>query len=261
MLFNYAAYGDVKPNDYYNDLAQAFIDEQWTNTAAKTPENGGAIYEQADIGSAEYNEIEAWVKASVGDVTSGLKDSRDFLRMYFRDIHHRCKRGQYYKFDDCIWIVNDYSQFNGIAQDVGVRRCNNVMRIIDPMTGDVFSVPCVIDYDMTSPSTQVSRYVITPNNHAIVKVQGNDDTLRLFKINTRYMFGGRPFKLCAYQNTLNYSSTDEKPTYLELDLYLDEVHDGDDIENGLAFNETGAYSESVSEQELSDNLNKLMGGV
>ena len=181
--------------------------------------------------------------------------------MYFRDIHHRCKRGQYYKFDDCIWIVNDYSQFNGIAQDVGVRRCNNVMRIIDPMTGDVFSVPCVVDYDMTSPSTQVSRYVITPNNHAIVKVQGNDDTLRLFKINTRYMFGGRPFKLYAYQNTLNYSSTDEKPTYLELDLYLDEVHDGDDIENGLAFNETGAYSESVSEQELSDNLNKLMGGV
>ena len=114
---------------------------------------------------------------------------------------------------------------------------------------------------MTSRSTQVSRYVITPNNHAIVKVQGNDDTLRLFKINTRYMFGGRPFKLCAYQNALNYSSTDEKPTYLELDLYLDEVHDGDDIENGLAFNEAGAYSESVSEQELSDNLNKLMGGV
>ena len=75
------------------------------------------------------------------------------------------------------------------------------------------------------------------------------------------MFGGRPFILYAYQNAMNYDIVDEKPTYLELDLYLDEVHDGDDIENGLAFNETGAYSESVSEQELSDNLNKLMGGV
>ena len=79
MPFNYAAYGDVKPNDYYNDLAQAFIDEQWMNTAAKTPENGGAIYEQADIGSAEYNEIEACVKTTVWYVTTGLKNSRDFL--------------------------------------------------------------------------------------------------------------------------------------------------------------------------------------
>ena len=260
MPFNYDAYGDAKPNDYYDDLAQALINEQWDNTAAKTPENGGAIYEQADIGSAEYNEIEAWVKTSVGDVTSGLKDSRDFLRMYFRDIRHRCKRGQYYKFDGCTWIVNDYSQFNGIGQDVGVRRCNNAMRIIDPTTGSVFSIPCVVDYDMTSQSAQVGRYVITPNNHAIVKVQGNDDTLRLFKLNTRYMFGGRPFKLLAYQNALNYSSTDEKPTYLELDLYLDELHEGDDIENGVADNGHTSYAESVTVDDMIDRINKLNGG-
>ena len=261
MPFNYAAYGDVKPNDYYNDLAQAFIDESWDNGAAKTPENGGVILEQEAIGSSVYNEIEAWVKTTVGDVTTGLKNSRDFLKLYFRDINHTCVRGQYYKFVDNYWIVNDYSHFNGIPQDVGIRRCNNFMRIVDPTTGEVFSAPCVIDYDMTAPSVQVSRYIITPNNHAIVKVQGNDDTLRLFKINTRYMFGGRPFKLYAYQNAMNYDIVDEKPTYLELDLYLDEAHDGDDIENGLAFNETGVYSESVDEQELSNNLNKLMGGV
>lgn len=261
MLTDYGKYGDAKPHDYYEDLAQAFIDEQWSNTAAKTPENGGAIYEQADIGSAEYNCIEAWVKTAVGDVTSGLKNSRDFLRLYFRDIHHHCKRGQYYKFDDCTWIVNDYSQFNGISQEVGVRRCNNAMRIVDPATNEVFSIPCVIDYDMTAPSTQVGRYIITPNNHAIVKVQGNDDTLRLFKLNTRYMFGGRPFKLYAYQNALNYSETDAKPTYLELDLYLDELHDGDDIENGIADNSHTSYAESTTADDMLDRINKLKGGV
>ncbi len=93
MLTDYGKYGDAKPHDYYEELAQAFIDEQWSNTAAKTPENGGKILEQSAIGSNQYNCIEAWVKTAVGDITSGLKDSRDFLRMFFRDIHHRCKRG------------------------------------------------------------------------------------------------------------------------------------------------------------------------
>ena len=243
MLTDYGKFVDAKPHNYYEELAQAFIDESWSNTAAKTPENGGGIMEQVEIGCDQYCCIDAWVKTAVGDVTAGLKDSRDFLRMYFRDIHHRCKRGQYYKFDGNYWIVNDYSPFNGISQEVGIRRCNNVMRIIDPLNGGIFEIPCVIDYDMTAPSTQVGRYIITPNNHAIVKVQGNDDTLRLFQLNTRYMFGGRPFKLYAYQNAINYSVADDRPTYLELDLYLDEEHDGDDKGCGIAYN--GDYNYSI----------------
>lgn len=250
MLTDYGKYGDAKPHDYYEELAQAFIDESWSNTAAKTPENGGEIFEQSAIGSDKYKCIEAWVKTAVSDVTSGLKDSRDFLRMYFREIHHLCKRGQYYQFNGNYWIVNDYSPFNGIAQEVGIRRCNNTMRIRDPLNGGIFEIPCAIDYDMASPSAQISRYIITPNNHAIVKVQGNDDTLRLFKLNTRYMFGGRPFKLYAYQNALNYSDADDKPTYLELDLYLDELHDGDDIEAGLAYNGDYDYTLSINAGDM-----------
>lgn len=250
MLTDYGKYGDAKPHDYYEELAQAFIDEQWDNTAAKTPENGGKILEQSAIGSNEYSCIEAWVKTAVGDVTAGLRDSRDFLRLYFRNINHKCIRGLYYQFDGCYWIVNDYSHFNGIAQEAGARRCNNVMRIRDPLNGGIFEIPCVIDYDMTSPSAQVSRYIITPNNHAIVKVQGNDDALRLFKLNTRYMFGGRPFKLYAYQNALNYNVDNDKPTYLELDLYLDEIHDGDDIEAGLAYNGDYDYTLSINAGDM-----------
>nr|DAL35950.1 MAG TPA_asm: head closure knob [Bacteriophage sp.] len=250
MLTDYGKYGDTKPHDYYTELAQAFIDEQWDNGAAKTPENGGGIMEQDAIGCCHYHCIDAWVKAAVGDVTSGVRDSRDFLRMYFRDISHRCIRGQYYYFDDNYWLVNDYSNFNGISQEVGIRRCNNVMRIIDPLNGGIFEIPCVIDYDMTAPSTQVGRYIITPNNHAIVKVQGNDDTLRLFQLNTRYMFGGRPFKLLAYQNALNYDAIENKPTYLELDLYLDEEHDGDDAGCGIAYNGDYAYSIKINAGDM-----------
>ena len=238
------------PNDYYRDLAQNFINSSWTNTAAKTPGNGGEIKEQAGIGSDEYKIIEAWVKTTVGDVTSGLKDSGDFLKIYFRDIDHEVPRGLYYQFFNSWWICNEFGHFSGIAQDCGLRRCNNALKIIDPENGSMFSAPCVVDYDMSSPSVQVSQYVVTPNNHATVMVQGNVNTLRLFKTNTRYVLGGRPFKLYGYQNALNLNLTTDYDTLLYLDLYLDEIHDGDDLVNGVAYNGDYNYKVKINSKPM-----------
>ena len=235
-MLEYNNLSGASPNDYYRELAQAFIDASWTNTAAKTPENGGDIFEQNSIGASEYEVVEAWVKTTVGDVTSGLRDSGDFIKIYFRDINHHVPRGLMYKFHNSWWICNEFGHFSGIAQDAGLRRCNNFLRMIDPKNGSVFTIPCVVEYDMSSPSVQVSRYVITPNNHAVVMCQGNADTLRLFKTNTRFILGGRPFKLTGYQNALNLNLETEYDTLLYLDLYLDEIHDGDDLENSIADN-------------------------
>ena len=250
MAIEYNSIGGATPNDYYRELAQSFIDQSWDNTAAKTPENGGEIKEQATIGSDEYNVIEAWVKTTVGDVTTGLRDSGDFIKIYFRDIAHTVPRGLYYQFHDSWWICNEYGHFSGIAEEAGLRRCNNVLKIIEPENGSVFSVPCVVDYDMSSPSAQVSRYVITPNNHAVVMVQGNVDTLHLFKTNTRYILGGRPFKLYGYQNALNLNLTTNYDTLLYLDLYLDEVHDGDDFENSVAYNGDYNYTIKINSADM-----------
>lgn len=238
------------PNDYYRDLAQNFINSSWTNTAAKTPENGGEIKEQAGIGSDEYKIIDAWVKTTVGDVTTGMRDSGDFLKIYFRDIDHKVPRGLYYQFYNSWWICNEFGHFSGIAQDCGLRRCNNVLKIIDPENGSVFSAPCAVDYDMSSPSVQVSRYIITPNNHATVMVQGNADTLRLFKTNTRYILGGRAFKLYAYQNALNLNLDTNYDTLLYLDLYLDELHDGDNLVNGVAYNGDYNYKAKINSTDM-----------
>ena len=250
MAIEYNSIGGNSPNDYYCGLAQAFINASWTNTAAKTPENGGEIFEQDEIGSKDYHKIDAWVKTTIGDVTSGLRNPGDFLKVYFRDIEHIVPRGLYYKFFNSWWICNDFGHFSGIAQDCGLRRCNNVLKIIDPENGSVFGVPCVVDYDMSSPSNQVSRYIITPNNHATVMVQGNDDTLRLFKTNTRYILGGRAFKLYAYQNALNLNLDTDYDTLLYLDLYLDELHDGDDLVNGVAYNGDYNYKVKINSKPM-----------
>ena len=250
MAIEYNSIGGNSPNDYYCGLAQAFMNASWENTAAKTPENGGEIFEQDKIGSKDYHKIDAWVKTTIGDVTSGLRNPGDFLKVYFRDIEHIVPRGLYYKFFNSWWICNDFGHFSGIAQDCGLRRCNNALKIIDPENGSVFGVPCVVDYDMSSPSNQVSRYIITPNNHATVMVQGNDDTLRLFKTNTRYILGSRAFKLYAYQNALNLNLDTNYDTLLYLDLYLDELHDGDDLVNGVAYNGDYNYKVKINSKPM-----------
>lgn len=226
------------PNDYFRDQQQAAIDQQWDCTSARY-----TIKEQFEFGSNVYNDIEVWIDYVVGLGSRGTTNGDDFRQLIFRDINHQVKRGLYYQFDGNTWITYFSDEVASLSKDAGVRRCNNVMRIIDPENGSIFSIPCVIDYDMTSPSQQVSSYVITPNNHATVMVQGNADTLRLFKLNTRYIFGGRPFKLLAYQNALIDESISPNPTLLYLDLYLDELHANDSIENQLADN--GVYQYSI----------------
>lgn len=250
-----------EPDNYYRSLQQAFIDSQWDNTSSKTPENGGVIEEQVDIGSDEYRCIEAWVTPTVADVSTGTKDSNDFLKMIFRDITHTVKRGLYYRFDGNYWIVHTYNQFNGLTQYVGVRRCNNWLRVIDPNDGTVYQQPCVIGYDMSSPGIQISSYVITPNNHATITTQANEKSLRLFKLNTRFIISGRPFKLYSFQNALSYSATDEQPTYLELDLYLDEVHDGDDFENGIADNGTYNFTTESTISQVAEGAELTIVGL
>lgn len=228
------------PNDYYRDLTQEYICAQWDNTSAKTPENGGELLEQVAIGSNEYKCIEAWIKPTVATTTRGLVDPRDFNTLVFKSINHTVPRGLLYQFDNDFWLVHDSGIFDGLPKAIGVRRCNNYMRIKDEANDTIFSIPCVVDYDMQSPSAQVSTPIITPNNHAVVMVQGNEDVYRLFKYNTRYILGGRPFKLYSYQNAINAAGM-SKSTLLTLELYLDEAHAGDDIENQLADNSSADY--------------------
>lgn len=227
-----------QPNEKYRELQQAYIDQEWDNTTSRY-----VVKEQIGFGASIYNDIEVWIDYVVGLGSRGTTNGDDFKRLIFQSIDHEIKRGLYYQFDGNYWITYFTDAYNSIVKDCGVRRCNNVMRIIDPENGSIFSIPCVIDYDMTSPSQQVSSYIITPNNHATVMVQGNADTLRLFKLNTRYIFGGRPFKLLAYQNALIDESISPNPTLLYLDLYLDELHANDSIENQLADN--GVYQYSI----------------
>ena len=233
------------PNDYFRELQQAAIDGLFDCTSARY-----TVQEQDGIGVYSYHDIDVWLDYIVGTTSSGVKNGIDFTQLMFQDIDHETIQGLYYIFDNNYHISYFYNKYDGLEKALAVRKCNNAMRIVDPENGSIFSIPCVIDYDMASPSQQVSSYIITPNNHATVMVQGNEDTLRLFKLNTRYMFNGRPFKLLAYQNALLQDLLNQTPTLLYLDLYLDEIHDKDDIENGLAYNGEYEYAIQIDAENM-----------
>lgn len=237
------------PNDYYHELQQAFIDEQWDNTSTKQ-----AIYQQrldckGNFTNDCFEKVEAWMNGVVGQGTS-MRNGHDFVQLAFRDIDYYTVRGRYYQFNNNYWITTFDDEHDSISKTIVVRRCNNYMKIVDPENGAVFSIPCAIEYDMSSPSSQASRYIVTPNSHATVIVQGNKDTERLFKINTRYLFGGRPFKLYSYQNTILSNLEMDEATLVYLDLYLDEVHDKDDLVNGIADNGEYNYQIQINAQSM-----------
>jgi len=235
---------DSDPNRMYRDLQQEFINLQWDNTTQVI-----TVKEEEDIGSNIYNDLDVWISPTVADTSTGLKDTRDFNKLIFKDITHKVKRGLMYIFDNCYWIVHSYNDHDGVVQDCGVRRCNNILKIQDPQNGGIFSIPCVVDYDMAASTVKVTKYILTPNNHAVIMVQGNEDTLRLFKTNTRYILSGRPFKLYGYQNAVDYD-LDAPTTLLYLDLYLDEFRENDDIENGVAENGKFDYSVSINAEDM-----------
>lgn len=237
------------PNDLYRDLNQAFIDEQWENTSARYTIFQQNLDENGNFVKNDFSEIEVWLNYMVGQGTS-MRNGHDFVRISFRDINQFTIRGRYYKFENNYWLTTFNDEHDSLAKSIVARRCNNVLRIVDPLNGAVFSAPCAVDYDMSSPSSQVSRYIITPNNHAVVIVQGNEDTRRLFKINTRYILGGRPFKLYAYQNAIYDNATAQDSTLLYLDLYLDEIHDKDDLVNSIADNGTYDYEVKINSVDM-----------
>ena len=248
-----------QPDVEYNQNQQAFYDQQWDNTSARI-----VVEEQVDIGSHEFESVEVWINKAIGNTTTFMKNGEDYRQLIFRDIQHQIQRGIYFKFEDNWWISDFTNPSQGLVADVNVRRCNNALRIIDPENGSIFSAPCVVDYDATSPSIQVSSSIITPNNHLSVYVQANDDTIRLFKLNTRFLIGGRAFKLFAFQNALLQSVNDPMPTILYLDLYLDELHAEDNQELGLAYNGDFLYTveiESANMSLVTGAIGKLFASV
>lgn len=250
----------ISPDTWYRDLQQAFISSAWDNTTSlrKTIEEQDILSNQTDYyENFTFHVVEAWVATIVGQSSTGDKSGRDFIRLMFEDITHAKLEGRYYKIDGEYYISYFDDRVVDVDANLSVRRCNEWMRIIDPQNGSIYKIPCVVDYDMSAPANKVTNAIITPNNHAVVKVQQNATTDRLFVTNARFILGNRPFKITGMQNATNQFIDNDVSSLMEIDLFLDEIWDKDDIANGIADN--GIYNYTI--QIIGDDMELTNGAT
>ena len=233
-------------NQWYRELQQAFINSQWENTTSlltSVQEQKINLSHDDYYDTFDFDTIEAWVNTVVGQSSTGSKTGRDFLQLIFKDITHPKFEGRYYIVDNEYYISYFDNRVVDVDANLSVRRCNEWMRIVDPLDGKIYSIPCVVDYDMTAAAFKISTPIITPNNHATVKVQQNATTDRLFVTNSRFILGNRPFKITGMQNATNQFINNNVSSLMEIDLFLDEIWEKDDIPNGIADN--GIYNYNI----------------
>lgn len=227
------------PKEHYINQMQALVDDRWENSTQTSFE----VQMQKDIGSDVYVDVEVSVDASI-DAGTGYKKGDDFKIFSHRDIRLETPTGLMYKFANNYWITTNT---NNLASPVGsyeVRRCNNVLRWINPYNGFLNEVPCVLDYELSSPQPLKDKDVITANGHILVTVQGNELTGTITK-NQRFVFNGQPFKVVGIQNLLNDDINTYESNLFYIDMFLDMEQEEDDLVKDIANKTEYNYSITI----------------
>lgn len=254
----------MTPNGKYRNDMQALVNSQWDNTTVRFD-----VSEETGIGTFEFSPIEVYINHVVEETSTGRKNGDDFRKLIFKDIIQeneptdRNVRGLLYQFDSNYWITTFTDDYDGVAEAVVVRRCNNIAKYVDENTGDILEIPCVLDYTPTSPSPKYAEDIVTPDNRLVMIVQGNKETIK-WKQNKRFIFNGRPFKITGYNNYMQNSYVSQDTTILYIDLYLDEIQPSDDIENNVANRYEHTFSIMIQNDEnevLQDSSGKLQAVV
>lgn len=217
-----------KPHDAYLSQLQALINERWENSTQTI----FSVYQQADIGSDEWVEQPISIDTAI-DIGTGFKKGDDFKVFSHKNISADLKLGLMYRTEEDYWICINTNGYASPTNSCEVRRCNNVMKWVDPKTGFVNQQWCAIDYELSSPRPSKDKDIVVADGHIFVIVQGNNLTRSIPK-NQRFIFNGLAFKVSAYQTLLNKDNTTFHSNLLYIDMYADPIQPSDDLVNGIA---------------------------
>lgn len=241
---NYLTHLAQSPNDSQRGLQQAFINETWEDTTLEQ-----TVLEEISHGNFKFAETLVWKNSISKFAVNIVKDERNYRRLMFKDQTHTVERGRYYNFDDNFWLCYDPTSDIEPYTEVSVVRCNNVAKWIDKDNGTIYELPCVLDYEASTPKSRVDKDIITPNNSTLLSIQGNENTIK-FTENQRFIFNGRPFKITGYNNYMQTDFITAETPMLFFDIYLDEKHVTDDFENGIADRYQYNYSVNILENPI-----------
>lgn len=217
------------PNQDWRNLQQEFVSEMFENTTILRTD----LYEEGLPFDFDFkSNPECWV-GTVIDVTTGLtKSADDYRSLYFKNLEHDAPRGRYYKWNDNYWIVYETTTDLETIATCNIRRCNNWLKWLNDK-GEVIQYPCVIENTLTSANAQVAKVITQANSHIDIIVQGNEETLKIYK-NLRIMVNGIPYRFYSINNYMQKDYVNKETPMLFMDFYLDMLIDEDNVEDNLA---------------------------
>lgn len=238
------------PSQHWNDGMQAFVNSVWDNST-QTQE---IVTEETFIGSKKYDPVNVSVDMAI-ELATGTKRPDDFKTFSYKDLSIDTIIGTMYYYSDNYWIAVKTDEYGSPTKSVGVRRCNNIARWIDPDNGALIEQHCILDYNYSGTQPKYQKDVNTPNGNKTLIIQGNSHTLKLKK-NQRFVFNGQPFVLNGIDNFQQPNAVSENTTILFFNISLDlEYSQYDDYENNIA----NAYSYLYS-INIIDNLTEQISG-
>lgn len=243
-----------KPHDAYLSHLQALINERWENSTQTI----FSVYQQVDIGSDEWIEQPISIDTAI-DIGTGLKKGDDFKVFSHKNISADMKLGIMFRTEEDYWICTNTNGYASPTNSCEVRRCNNVMKWVDPETGFVNQQWCAIDYELSSPRPSKDRDIVVADGHILILVQGNDLTRSIPK-NQRFIFNGLAFKVSAFQSLLDENNTTFHSNLLYIDMYADPIQPSDDLVNGIA-NATDYQYAIELQPDITEQIDGFIGHI
>lgn len=217
------------PNTDWREMQQEFVNEMFENSTIMCTD----LYEEGL--PFDFNFVsnpQCWV-GTVLDVTTGMvKNSDDYRSLYFRNLKHEAPRGRYFKWHDNYWLVYETTTDLETISTCNIRRCNNWLKWLTPK-GEVIQYPCVIEGTLTSANAQVAKTITQANSHIDIIVQGNADTLEIYK-NLRIVIENSVYRFYSINNYMQNNINDKEVQLLFMDFFLDMTIDEDNIQDQLA---------------------------
>ncbi len=216
-------------NQEWRSEQQEFVNEMFDNTTIARTD----LYEEGLPFDFKFvNNPECWI-GTVLDVSTGMvKNSDDYRSLYFKNLDHDAPRGRYYKWNDNYWLVYETSTDLETISTCNIRRCNNWLKWITSK-GEVLQYPCVIEGTLSSANAQVAKTITQANSHIDIVVQGNKDTLDIYK-NLRIVINGCVYRFYSINNYMQNDYVDKDTPLLFMDFFLDMKIDEDNLEENLA---------------------------
>ena len=218
---------DTPYNHYVNQI-QALINDRWDNST----QNTFNVWQEKPFASGQYELVDVSIDTGV-DIGTGYKKGEDFKIFSHKDISHEVQLGTMFKTDADYWICINTNAYASAINSCEVRRCNNILKWINPENGYVYQQWCVIEYELSKPQPSKDKDVVVANGHISIIVQGNDLT-RAIRKNQRFIFNGQPYKLAGFQTLLDDHANQTVSNLIYMDMYLDLEKPSDDLYNMIA---------------------------